>query len=488
MIHRYIAFAPLPVIELPQYKSYLLTPDKPAKGAAIMTITLRQVQIPDFGAMPEPPALSGERYAARCDAALAAAGTDWLCVYADREHLANVMFLSGFEPRFEEALLLLGPGGRRVLVTGNECVPYAVISPLPGLEVRLSQTMSLLGQDRSEAPRLTDVLRAIGIGGGDRVGVIGWKYLAAAEWEGEGEPPAFIPAPYLAAIARVAGGVVDRTEVLLHPEHGQRSIIDADQIAIFEAAAARGSEMVWNVLSRLRPGDSEREGAARMQYRGEPFNVHAMLASGNAATGPVIGLASAGARRIEKGDGVSTAVGLWGGLTARAGLVDDDNDAFVATAAAYFAGLVRWYAVADLGVTGGALHAAVTETLAEGGLRSLLNPGHLTGHEEWSNTPVRPGSDERLRSGMHMQVDVIPTPMRDGWALNCEDSVVFADAGLRAEIAARHPAVWARMEARRRFMRDTLGVTIADAVLPLSSTPLCLAPLWLRSDWMFCQE
>jgi Xaa-Pro aminopeptidase len=454
-----------------------------------MTIALRSIAIPDFGAIDQPSALTGDRYAQRCDAALAAAGTDWLCVYADREHLANVMFLSGFEPRFEEALLLLGPGARRILITGNECVPYAVVSPLPGLEVRLSQTMSLLGQDRTRAPRLTDVLRDAGIRAGDRVGVIGWKYLAPEEWEDDAPAPSFLPAAYLESIRRVAGaeGVVDRTEVMLHPEHGQRSIIDVDQIAIFEAAAARGSEMVWNVLSQLRPGDSEREGAERMRYRGEPFNVHAMLASGNAATGAVIGLASPGARRIEKGDGVSTAVGLWGGLTARAGLVDDDNDAFVALAAHYFAALVRWYAVADVGVAGGDLHDATCERLAQGGLRSLLNPGHLTGHEEWSHSPVRPGSADRIRSGMHMQVDVIPTPVRDGWALNCEDSVVFADAALRDELAARHPQVWARIAARRAFVSDTLGVTMAESVLPLSSTPLCLAPLWLRSDRLFCQ-
>ena len=66
--------------------------------------------IPDFGRIDEPPALPPERHAARCDAALATAGTDWVAVYADREHMANVLFLAGFEPRFEEALLLLGPG------------------------------------------------------------------------------------------------------------------------------------------------------------------------------------------------------------------------------------------------------------------------------------------------------------------------------------------------------------------------------------------
>lgn len=455
-----------------------------------MTIALRSIALPDFGPVAEPPALPPERYAARCDAALAAAGTDWLCVYADREHLANVMFLSGFEPRFEEALLLLGPAGRRVLVTGNECVPYAARAPLPGMAVRLSQTMSLPGQDRSAAPRLTDVLREAGLGAGDSVGIVGWKYLEPEEWEDGAPAPAFVPAPYLEAVRRVAGAesVADRTAVLLHPETGQRSLIDADQIAVFEAAAARGSEMVWSILTALRPGDSEQEAAARMRYRGEPFNVHAMLASGDAAGGPVIGLASPGSRRIGKGDGVSTAVGLWGGLTARAGLVDDENDAFVALAAAYFAGLARWYAVADIGVAGGTLFDAVGEALAQGGLRSLLNPGHLTGHEEWSTTPVRPASSDRLRSGMHMQVDVIPTPMRDGWALNCEDGVVFADAALREDLGRRHPAVWARIAARRAFMADVLGVPVAEAVLPLSSTPLCLAPLWLRPGALLCQE
>jgi len=38
---------------------------------------------------------------------------------------ANIMFLSGFEPRFEEAFLLLGANGRRVLIAGNECESYA---------------------------------------------------------------------------------------------------------------------------------------------------------------------------------------------------------------------------------------------------------------------------------------------------------------------------------------------------------------------------
>jgi hypothetical protein len=39
---------------------------------------------------------------------------------------------------------------------------------------------------------------------------------------------------------------------------------------------------------------------------------------------------------------------------------------------------------------------------------------------------------------MALQCDIIPTPLPPGTALNCEDSIVLADAALRDELAARH--------------------------------------------------
>ena len=83
---------------------------------------------------------------------------------------------------------------------------------------------------------------------------------------------------------------------------------------------------------------------------------------------------------------------------------------------------------------------------------------------------------------MPFQVDIIPTRMRDGWALNCEDGIVFADAALRAELKARHPAVTERIDARRNFVRDELAIAIRDSILPLSSVPLCPRPSGLRPD------
>ena len=129
----------------------------------------------------------------------------------------------------------------------------------------------------------------------------------------------------------------------------------------------------------------------------------------------------------------------------------------------------------------------MTGALARGGLGSALNPGHLTGHDEWLNSPVRPGSQSPIASGMPFQIDVIPVPMPNGWALNCEDAVTFADAALREELRTRHPQVYARIEQRRAFMRDELGVAIHDAILPMSSTPLCLPPFWLASNMLLAR-
>ena len=67
---------------------------------------LADVRLPDIG-MPEsepllPPGLYAERLK-RLRAAMDARGYDRLVVWADREHSANLAYLSGFDPRFEEA-------------------------------------------------------------------------------------------------------------------------------------------------------------------------------------------------------------------------------------------------------------------------------------------------------------------------------------------------------------------------------------------------
>jgi hypothetical protein len=454
-----------------------------------MKFSLRSIDIPDFGLPVARPEIPAATYAERCRRAYAAAKCDWLVIYADREHFGNIAFLTGFEPRFEEALLLLGKGGKAVIVTGNENQDYAAATArLPGVAVVLAQTLSLMGQDRTRQPSLESVLRASGIAAGDRVGLVGWKYVEPEEWAGE-RPSFFVPGFILDVIELIAGrgSLVDATPVVMHPTEGLASVIDADQIAAFEWASARASAAVWRIQTGARVGDTGYDAVARAGYAGEPLNAHIMLASAS-ADAPVLGLSSPSARRLRYGDGVSTAVSFWGGLACRAGALAVGDAEVMRLAEAYFAGLAEWYAVAAIGANGGDIFARVTETLARGGLRSALNPGHLTGYREWTHSPVRPGSREKIASGMAFQVDIIPVPMPNGRALNCEDPVTFADAALRDELAARHPEVYARIVARRAFVENELGIPLDPSILPLSSTPLCFAPFWLRSDLLFAAD
>jgi hypothetical protein len=115
----------------------------------------------------------------------------------------------------------------------------------------------------------------------------------------------------------------------------------------------------------------------------------------------------------------------------------------------------------------------------------MLNPGHLISYDEWVHSPIEHGSEVCLASGMALQCDIIPTPIPAGTALNCEDSVVLADQGLREEIASRHPGLWARIDRNRDLMQNQLGLSLRPETLPLSLANAYLPPAWLSPE-MVC--
>ncbi len=440
------------------------------------------VSLPDFGVPDAVPAIPAATYDARAERLLARAQTDWVVVYADREHVANMLHLTGIEPRFEEALLVLGQDGARVLLVGNETIDYAVLAGLSNLDLQLSQSLSLMGQDRSLTPSLSAVLADVGLKKGQTVGLVGWKYAMP------GEDGGFVfPYNMVRSLVQAVGGdesrLSDVTALLVHPETGDRAVNDADQIAVFEWASARASAAVFRIVTGARPGMSEFEAAGLMGYQGEPLSCHMMMNSAD-GDGRMIGLRSPTAAKIRAGSGVSTAVGYWGALSSRAGMISDaeSSDGYIDACRTYFSSLLAWYDTVKIGVRGGDIHDAVTQALAAGNLRPALNPGHLLGYDEWPHSPIRPGSDDVVRSGMAFQVDIIPGPLKPGQALNCEDSVVIADADLRAEIARRHPEVHARIAARRAFIRHQIGCDMSEDILPLSNIPLWLPPDWSHPD------
>lgn len=447
-------------------------------------VVMRPVPMPEDVADDVPPEIPVEEYERRCAETLARAGTPWVAVYGDREHSANLLFLTGFDPRFEEALLLLGPGNNRVLLVGNEGLIHAV-EARPRLEVALYQGFSLMAQPRQTTPRLDAVLAKAGLGAGEGVGVVGWKYFTPEEVD-DPVRPAWVPAAVAAALQRVTGQEpVDVTAVLMAPGDGLRAQNSADQVAVFAWAALRASQAVFRVMRNLRAGMSEREAASQLGYAGEPLSMHPIVASGGPGEA-INGLRSPGGRRIAIGDGISCGIGYWGSLCCRAGLVEDAVGIafFTDYVRPYFLAQAAWYATVGIGVTGGEVFAAVDRALSEAGatFRPALNPGHLISYDEWVHSPIERDSPTRLASGMALQCDIIPTPLPDGTALNCEDTIVLADAALRGEIAARHPTLWARIERNRALMTEWLGLTLRPETLPLSLANAYLPPAWMSPE------
>jgi len=213
-----------------------------------------------------------------------------------------------------------------------------------------------------------------------------------------------------------------------------------------------------------------------------------MLSSGPRA---FMGLPSPSSRVVEAGDPFTTAYGVWGSLTCRAGWAAEDEsqlpqavrDYVKRLVAPYFEAVATWYGHLGVGVEGGILHMAIHDRIGDPFFGVHLNPGHLIGHEEWLNSPIYEGSRQRLRSGMALQVDVIPATGSPYFTSNVEDGVALADAGLRSEFEARYPEAWGRIQERRSYMMDHLGLELSPEVLPFSNLTGHLPPFML-SPWM----
>jgi Creatinase/Prolidase N-terminal domain len=443
------------------------------------------IDLPDFGRPAVTPELTPTTYRARLERLrerMDAAGLDRLVVYADREHSANISWLTGFDPRFEEALLLVEPEGDPLVLVGNECYGIAGVAPLPLRRERF-QDFSLPGQPRDRSRPLEAILSDAGIGPGGRIGVVGWKTFA---------DPALLDVPaYLADAVRTAvgpaGQVVNATGLFIDPADGLRVINEVEQLAAMEAAACTTSSGVRSLLTQLRPGLRERDAVALLGWDGTPLSCHLMLTAGPRARW---GLLSPGDRAIERGDPFTVAFGIWGSLTCRAGFVVEDADGLPdgigdyvgRLVAPYFAAIAEWYGTLHIGQTGGALFDVIDRHLGDPFFGIFLNPGHQIQLDEWVNSPISRGSTIELRSGMAFQVDVIPATGTPYFTTNIEDGIALADAGLRAAFAAGYPEAWARIEARRRFMADALGIDLHPDVLPFSNMPAFLPPYLLRPD------
>ena len=450
-----------------------------------MSARLADIVLPEFGMpdrMPEIPAATYadrmRRFSERADAA----GLDRVLVYADREHSANISYLTGFDPRFEEALLVVGPADEPAILVGNECLGMAGAAPLP-MRRHLFQDFSLPSQPRDRSRTLRELLSEEGVAAGSRIGLVGWKTYGEP---GRSDLPSYV-VDEVRDLVGDKGTVTNATDILIDAADGLRIINEPEQLAAFEWASCQTSEGVRRLLAGLEPGMTEREAVRLLGWNGWPLSCHLMLSAGPRAS---FGLLSPSDRPIERGDRFTVAFGIWGALSCRAGFVVESADELAAPirdyvdrlVAPYFAAIAEWYSTIRIGVTGGALDEIVRRHLGDPFFGIFLNPGHQLHLDEWVNSPIGPGSTVELRSGMCFQVDVIPATGTDYFTTNIEDGIALADASLRAELAERFPAAWQRIERRRAFMADQLGIELHPDVLPLSNLAAHLPPFVLRPD------
>lgn len=454
-------------------------------------VSLKTIGLPDFGiegVMPEIPVAEFESRITKAQLTMRERQLDFLLVFADREHFANFRYLTHLDPRFEEAMLLLDIDGKRKILFGNECFSAGGKAPIP-FEYELFQDFSLLGQSRSGSRPLKEILENFGIAPGKKVGCAYYKYYP--DRSGKSIPdkldiPAFL-ADLLRELCAGRTQVTNANDLFMNAAIGLRNNNCLEELVRFEWASVRSSESMKRMIREIKPGKREYELANFFQSDGLPYSCHPMLSSGEKAK---VGLSSPSPNKVVLGDAFTSAFGVWGALTCRAGMVaagPDDlkkpiADFFEKFWRNYFHVVATWYETVGIGVKGDEVMQQVEAARDKSLFDFALNAGHTIHLDEWVDSPFYFGSEVKLYSGMALQMDIIPANTKEFVAANSEDGVVLADESLRTRWAREFPVSWKRIEMRREFMIKHLGINLKPEVLPLSNIPAYYNPYLLSPN------
>ncbi|MBT5186025.1 MAG: M24 family metallopeptidase [Kordiimonadaceae bacterium] len=455
------------------------------------TATVIDIEWPEFGVGERPAKVTLHELTQRLKlvrAAMKVRRLTHMLVYGDREHFANLTWMTNIDPRFEEAMLIVDLDHAPLILVGNECEGYLPHSPLfnnGDMRSELFQPFSLLSQPRDKSRLLKDILSAEGIDEGSNVGCVGWKYFDYAE-DQDGKNAIDLPSFITDHVRALAGyeNVENATDLFMHPGYGFRTVVSVHEIAMFEYSNAKSSEAVKNILTGIQSGMTDYEVAQLCQWDGEPLGCHPTMASGD-----LPGLCGPQGRTILEGDPFSFNICYWGSNICRAGWVVEDEyglseegrDYIEAFAGPYFEAMNIWFSELKVGTKGAVLHDAIHDRLPFEKFGIFLNAGHLIHLDEWVSSPIYKNSDLEICSGMMMQVDVIPSSPTYG-STRMEDGVVIANAQLRSNLKEKYPDCYARCQARRRFMIEVLGMDVPEDVLPLSNIPAIVPPWFLSPN------
>lgn len=455
------------------------------------TVYLKEIEWPDFGnAEPIifPSVEELENRLKKCRERMVEYDLSHLIVYADREHFANMMYLVHFDPSFEEALLILRRDGTPILLVGNECVSHLPVSPLYNakkMRYERYQPFSLLDQPRNESRQLNEIFLSEGICQGARIGCVGWKYYNESEIIDSKyciEIPSFI----VDALRGIVGkeNVINASEIFMSADGGLKASCSPFEIAHFEFVNVMSSEAVKNVLKNFRVGVTDFELAKEYNYTGYPLGCHMGMKS---TLNQNFGLSSPVGGQIVEGAPCSTGISYWGSNIYRSGWVVKDEEGLPETAkgyvenfaAPYFYACSQWFEHMKIGTKGKVLQNIIDELLPFEEFGVYLNPGHLTHYDEWVSSPIYKDSELEIRSGMYIQVDIIPRSPHY-FSSRMEDGILIADNDLQIALREEYPDTYDRCMARRKFMIEVLGINLPKEILPLSNIPALVPPYLLN--------
>lgn len=448
--------------------------------------SLAKVNYLDMKFNDQPPVLSDQTLRERKEKLLMAMkenGMDLIFIYADREHGANFEYVTGFIPRFEEALVAIESNGAATLFLGNENGKLAKFSRLEAELVHVPH-FSLPNQPMENQKSFKDIIGDALHFDGKNIGVVGWKVFTSKLEENQQlfDVPYFI----VDTLKQLAASVVNGSALLMGENGGIRTINNADEINYYEYGSSLASDCVLDALNHLEIGKTETELATFLSRFGQPHNVTTICATGDRFTNAVIYPRK---KEVALGDKFSITTGYKGGLASRAGYVvtktdelpHEVQDYLARVAIPYYSAVVAWLENIKIGMTGGQLYEVIETVLPKEDFHWHLNPGHFTADEEWLSSPVYPESDTVLKSGMLFQIDIIPSIPNYGGA-SAETGIALADEALRNEIASTYPELWDRFVKRRTYIKQELHIQLHPEVLPLSDTVGYFRPYLLNKE------
>lgn len=444
-------------------------------------IGFREVPKPDWKGELTPVFLEDETMKLRREKILErmkAENLECVVVYEDLEHGGNFEYLTGFLTRFEEALLVLHQDGQAYLILGNENMKMAAYSRLTAQAIHAPQ-FSLPNQPMEGKMSVKELLYRAGFRKGLRTGVCGWKLFSGAE-----EALFDVPSYIVDSIREVTGGCMRNcTGLWISPDGGARTVNNANEIVHYEFGSALSGRCVEEAIDYCDVGKSEMEIGHYLGALGQKHNVISICSTGERFE--KANLYPTG-KKVKLGDKVSLTTGFCGGLTSRAGYAVEDaselpeeiSDYLEKVAKPYYGAVAAWLEHIHIGMKGGELYGIIERVIPKDVYHWSLNPGHLCAEEEWLSSPLFEGSDITLKSGMIMQIDIIPSVKGYG-GTGAENGIALADEKLRREICDKYPSVWERIAKRRQYLEKVLHLSLHPEVLPLSDDVAYYRPFFL---------